>query len=92
MSESLIQCLVGGILGIGLGFLVALLLRTFSPFPASVRTWVAVMGVLMSSVVGLFFGIYPAVRASRLDRWLPEVRLGKSDVRSVIPAKRGMFK
>jgi putative ABC transport system permease protein len=67
MSESLIQCLVGGILGIGLGFLVALLLRTFSPFPASVRTWVAVMGVMMSSVVGLFFGIYPAVRASRLD-------------------------
>ena len=67
MSESLIQCLAGGILGIGLGFLVALLLRTFSPFPASVRTWVAVMGVLMSSVVGLFFGIYPAVRASRLD-------------------------
>src|SRR6266850_112291 len=67
MSESLIQCLVGGILGIGLGFLVALLLRTFSPFPASVRTWVAVMGLIMSSVVGLFFGIYPAVRASRLD-------------------------
>ena len=67
MSESLIQCLVGGILGIGLGFLVALLLRTFSPFPASVRTWVAVMGLVMSSVVGLFFGIYPAVRASRLD-------------------------
>src|SRR5712672_4575452 len=67
MSESLIQCLVGGILGIGLGFLVALLLRTFSPFPASVRAWVAVMGLVMSSVVGLFFGIYPAVRASRLD-------------------------
>jgi putative ABC transport system permease protein len=67
MSESLLQCLAGGILGIGLGFLVALLLRTFSPFPASVRTWVAVMGVVMSSVVGLFFGIYPAVRASRLD-------------------------
>src|SRR5262250_3261474 len=67
ISESLIQCLVGGILGIGLGFLVALLLRTYSPFPASVRTWVAVMGLVLSSVVGLFFGIYPAVRASRLD-------------------------
>ena len=67
ISESLIQCLVGGILGIGLGFLVALLLRTFSPFPATVRTWVAVMGLLMSSAVGLFFGIYPALRASRLD-------------------------
>ena len=67
ISESLIQCLVGGILGIGLGFLVALLLRTFSPFPATVRTWVAVMGLVMSSAVGLFFGIYPALRASRLD-------------------------
>src|SRR5215472_367581 len=67
LSESLIQCLVGGALGVGLGFLVALLLRTFSPFPASVRSGVAVMGLVMSSAVGLFFGIYPAMRASRLD-------------------------
>jgi len=67
ISESLIQCIAGGILGIALGFLVALLLRTYSPFPASVRTWVAVMGLVMSSAVGLFFGIYPAMRASRLD-------------------------
>jgi putative ABC transport system permease protein len=65
--ESIVQCLAGGVAGIGLGFLVAVLLRTYSPFPASVRTWVALMGVLMSSVVGLFFGIYPALRASRLD-------------------------
>jgi putative ABC transport system permease protein len=67
ISESLIQCLVGGTAGIGLGFLVALLLRSYTPFPASVQTWVAVMGLVMSSAVGLFFGIYPAVRASRLD-------------------------
>jgi len=67
MLESVIQCLVGGLIGIAIGFLVALLLRTYSPFPASVRTWVAVMGLLMSSMVGIFFGIYPAMRASRLD-------------------------
>jgi putative ABC transport system permease protein len=67
ITESFMQCIVGGILGIGLGFLVALLLRTYTPFPASVQTWVAVMGVIMSSAVGLFFGIYPALRASRLD-------------------------
>jgi putative ABC transport system permease protein len=42
-------------------------LRTYTPFPASVQTWVAVMGVILSSAVGLFFGIYPAMRASRLD-------------------------
>jgi putative ABC transport system permease protein len=67
ITESVVQCLAGGIAGIAVGFLVALLLRTYSPFPASVRTWVALMGVLMSSAVGLFFGIYPALRASRLD-------------------------
>jgi putative ABC transport system permease protein len=67
MLESVMQCLVGGMIGIGIGFLVALVLRTFSPFPASVRTWVAILGLLMSSTVGIFFGIYPAMRASRLD-------------------------
>jgi putative ABC transport system permease protein len=67
ITESFLQCIAGGILGIALGFLFALALRTYSPFPASVRTWVAMMGVLMSSAVGLFFGIYPALRASRLD-------------------------
>jgi len=67
IAESVAQCLAGGITGIGLGFLVALLLRTYSPFPASVQTWVALLGVSMSSAVGLFFGIYPALRASRLD-------------------------
>lgn len=67
MAESVMQCIAGGLIGIGLGFLVALLLRTFTPFPASVQYWVAGLGVLMSSAVGLFFGIYPAFRASRLD-------------------------
>jgi len=50
-----------------IGFLVALVLRSYTPFPASVQTWVAVLGVFLSSGVGLFFGIYPAIRASRLD-------------------------
>jgi putative ABC transport system permease protein len=67
MVESVMQCIAGGLLGITMGFLVALALRTYTPFPASVQTWVAVMGVLLSSAVGLFFGIYPALRASQLD-------------------------
>jgi len=67
MVESVIQCIAGGLAGITLGFLVALALRTYTPFPASVQSWVAVMGVVLSSAVGLFFGIYPAVRASQLD-------------------------
>ena len=67
MAESFMQCIAGGLAGIVLGFLVALALRTFTPFPASVQTWVAILGVFLSSAVGLFFGIYPALRASQLD-------------------------
>jgi putative ABC transport system permease protein len=67
MVESVMQCVAGGLAGVTLGLLVALALRTYTPFPASVQTWVAVLGVLLSSAVGLFFGIYPAWRASQLD-------------------------
>jgi putative ABC transport system permease protein len=67
LTESIMQCVVGGLAGIGAGFLFALVLRNFTSFPASVQTWVAVLGVVLSSIIGLFFGIYPAVRASKLD-------------------------
>lgn len=67
IAESVVQCVVGGLIGISLGFLVALLLRLYSPFPASVQTGVAVLGMFLSSAVGLFFGIYPALRAANLD-------------------------
>jgi len=67
IAESVTQCIAGGLIGIALGFVVAMGLRTFTPFRASVQSLVAVLGVFLSSAVGLFFGIYPAVRASRLD-------------------------
>jgi len=67
LTESVMQCLVGGCFGIGAGFLLALLLRTFTSFPASVQAWVAILGLAMSSAIGLFFGIYPATRAAKLD-------------------------
>jgi len=67
LTESVIQCIIGGAFGIGLGFLCATALREFTSFPASVKLWVAVLGVVLSSVIGLFFGIYPARQAARLD-------------------------
>jgi putative ABC transport system permease protein len=67
VAESVLQCIAGGLIGITLGFVVALLLRTYTPFPASVQKSVAVLGVVLSSAVGLFFGIYPALRAANLD-------------------------
>lgn len=67
LFESVLQCLAGGALGIALGFLCAELLNRFTSFPASVEARVAVLGLTLSSAIGLFFGIYPASRAAKLD-------------------------
>jgi putative ABC transport system permease protein len=67
LAEALIQCIIGGAIGIGIGFLCALALRTYTSFPASVKLWVALLGVILSSLIGLFFGIYPARKAAGLD-------------------------
>jgi len=57
----------GGILGIVVGFLIALLVKAATPLQASVRPWSVVLGFLVSVSVGLFFGIFPARKAARLD-------------------------
>ena len=67
LAESVLQCLLGGGIGVLIGFGCALALRTLTDFPAAVQTWVAILGVVLSSIIGLFFGIYPAVKASKLD-------------------------
>jgi putative ABC transport system permease protein len=67
LTESVMQCVVGGFIGIVGGFAIALMLRHFTTFPASVKTWVAILGLFLSSLIGLFFGIYPAIRAANLD-------------------------
>jgi putative ABC transport system permease protein len=67
LAESLLQCLIGGAIGILIGFGCALLVRTLTSFPASVKTWVALLGLVLSSGIGLFFGIYPARKAAGLD-------------------------
>jgi len=67
LAESVMQCLMGGCVGILAGFAVAVLLNRLTSFPASVQTWVAILGLVLSSGIGLFFGIYPATRAARLD-------------------------
>jgi putative ABC transport system permease protein len=67
LTESVMQCIGGGAAGILIGFICAEALRRFTTFPAAMKWQVAVMGVAISSAIGLFFGIYPAQRAARLD-------------------------
>ena len=67
LTEAVLQCVMGGIIGVLLGFGAAVLLRLLTAFPADVKFWVALLGIFFSSTIGLFFGIYPAVKAARLD-------------------------
>jgi len=71
MAQFLIEASVltgaGGILGIVLGQGLALLLSLFLPVPAAVSIPWVIVSVAVSGSIGLFFGLYPAWRASRLD-------------------------
>ncbi|MFI5382269.1 MAG: ABC transporter permease, partial [Tepidisphaerales bacterium] len=59
---------MGGIAGILFGWIISLISRlVFTSIPASVPMWSAVLGIVMSVGVGLFFGMWPAYMASRLD-------------------------
>ena len=59
---------MGGLAGIAFGWLISVVSRmVFTSIPASVPLWAAAMGIVMSVGVGLFFGIWPANKAARLD-------------------------
>jgi putative ABC transport system permease protein len=66
-TEAVVLSLVGGLIGIAVGFSVAFLGRWLLNFPTVVPAWAVLVSLLMSSGVGLVFGIYPAARAARLD-------------------------
>jgi ABC-type antimicrobial peptide transport system permease subunit len=66
MTEAVTLTGVGGILGVLLS-LIASFLMQLAHFPSSVPVWAIVVAVTVSGTVGLFFGIYPAVKAARLD-------------------------
>ena len=67
LVESALLSASGGLIGVTIAWLVAVLVRTFTPVPMSVPVTAVVVGVTLSAVVGLFFGIYPAHTASQLD-------------------------
>jgi putative ABC transport system permease protein len=67
LTESTTLSVVGGILGTIFGFTAAWLVDVFTPLPSAIRPWSVILGISMTAIVGLFFGLYPAVRASRLD-------------------------
>jgi putative ABC transport system permease protein len=64
-SSMLAGC--GGLAGVTLAWIAAVIVRNFTPVPMEVPAVAVILGVTLSTAVGLFFGIYPARTASRLD-------------------------
>ncbi len=67
VAESVTLSLLGGVLGALLGAGAAVFAREVHEIPASIPAWAVVLSLASASGTGLLFGIYPAVRASRLD-------------------------
>jgi putative ABC transport system permease protein len=67
LVEAASLCAIGGVIGIALGAGVGQLVRAVSPLPAYTPLWAVVLAFVFSVAVGIFFGLYPATRASRLD-------------------------
>ena len=67
LIESALLALVGGIFGIMGGVLVGKLITVFVGFPTAVPFWAVLLGLFLATSVGIFFGVYPASKAARLD-------------------------
>ena len=67
LVESMTLSSIGGLVGIALGFGFAFLVGYFSPLPYTIAPWAIVAGLVVTVGSGVFFGIYPASRAARLD-------------------------
>ncbi len=67
LIEAIIMTAIGGALGVAAGIGISLLLTTMIGWPTIINTEAVVASFLFSLIVGLFFGLYPANKASKLN-------------------------
>lgn len=67
LIESSVLCALGGVLGLLLASGVSSLVRATTPVPMAITVTYVVLSIAVSSVIGMLFGIYPAMKAARLD-------------------------
>jgi len=67
LVESSMLAALGGLIGVVLAWTVSTLVRNFTAIPMAVPVSAVLIGLSLSTAVGLFFGIYPAQQASKLD-------------------------
>ena len=67
LVESSMLAGMGGLIGVAIAWVVSTMVRSFTSVPMTVPVSAVLIGLSLSTAVGLFFGIYPAQRASKLD-------------------------
>jgi putative ABC transport system permease protein len=67
LIESATMSLVGGVIGVAAGITVAKVITLIIAFPSEVELWSILVSLIVSTGVGLFFGVYPAFKAAQLD-------------------------
>jgi putative ABC transport system permease protein len=67
LTESVVLSIFGGVIGTIFGAIIAIVISNFTPIPAAIEVWSVALGIGITALVGLFFGLYPAMRAARLD-------------------------
>jgi putative ABC transport system permease protein len=67
LIESGTMALIGGFIGVMCGVIVAKLITLIIGFPTSVQLWSVLLGLFMATATGVFFGVYPASKAAKLD-------------------------
>jgi putative ABC transport system permease protein len=67
LIESATMSLVGGAIGVMCGVIVAKLITLIIGFPTNVQLWSVLLGLFVAGSTGIFFGVYPASKAAKLD-------------------------
>ncbi len=67
VSESLLLCIIGGVVGVLVGFGLAQLIGSLAEWTVVYHAWSVPLGIVVSAIVGLIFGTVPALRAAQQD-------------------------
>jgi len=67
LTESVVLSVFGGVVGTLFGAAIGVTISRVTPIPAAIQMWSVALGIGITAFVGLFFGLYPASRAARLD-------------------------
>jgi putative ABC transport system permease protein len=67
LVEAVVLSVAGGMIGAGLGTGLGLLIGAVTPLPAAVPFWALIIAFVTCVGIGVVFGVYPAIKASRLD-------------------------